>query len=307
MKIKIKLEDIKIQFQKAFKIICYDIIINFLKLYIYTCNIEVTDLWRQICEGIINPLLEMKRNRKEEFDDENYLFLTYNLKIQPEMEMDPSIEDKITSKNVTKICINSHITGYNIKRYSRNVLVFTDIADSTSIWNYFAEDMEKALAIHDNCVFELVKKYNGNAITNEGDAFLIAFENVINAISFSFDLQDALQKTKWPEKIISHSLLNKKSFDNLGLKVRIVITYGYLDKLITPQGAYYKGNHVERIKELSSEIKNFDIYICGCVEKSINISNDRIGSIYDYIYQYYYDTEISYKINIGCNFHYSKM
>ncbi|KAF7683184.1 Adenylate cyclase [Astathelohania contejeani] len=209
----------------------------------------------------------------------------------------------ILTDNLTKYIYKNEITiefneflfknlhGYSsIPTYSEKVLVFTDIVNSSSMWNFNEKDMRKSLRLHDECVYNLMKDCDGRIITNEGDAFLIAFENSFSAISFSIKLHLSLERIKWPRGILMHNSCLKLKFN--GLRVRQVVTYGFLEKFVTLHGnEFYGGYHLDKIKKLSDKIRHIDLYICKCV----NLAPADDKDIFEYINQKGNGINISYQ------------
>ena len=61
-------------------------------------------------------------------------------------------------------------------------LVFTDVESSTSIWENKPEAMAFALSLHDAMFRRLIQKHRGYEVKTEGDAFMIAFASVVDAL-----------------------------------------------------------------------------------------------------------------------------
>ncbi|KAK9864492.1 hypothetical protein WJX84_005112 [Apatococcus fuscideae] len=83
-------------------------------------------------------------------------------------------------------------------------LVMTDVQGSTELWECFPGDMAKALDMHDNLVRKVLKLFSGHEVTTEGDAFILAFHEALDAINFCVNLQQALLEVPWPENILSN-------------------------------------------------------------------------------------------------------
>ena len=81
-------------------------------------------------------------------------------------------------------------------------LCFTDLQDSTKLWEAFPHVMSTVIAIHDECMRTLLAAHRGYEVKTEGDAFMISFETVRNAVAFAAALQPALLRCKWPPEIL---------------------------------------------------------------------------------------------------------
>eukprot|EP01063_Lacrimia_lanifica_P011819 TRINITY_DN18506_c0_g1_i1.p1 TRINITY_DN18506_c0_g1~~TRINITY_DN18506_c0_g1_i1.p1 ORF type:complete len:748 (+),score=145.19 TRINITY_DN18506_c0_g1_i1:97-2244(+) len=77
-------------------------------------------------------------------------------------------------------------------------LVSTDIQDSTMLWERIPESMPRILYEHDAIMRASVAKYNGFVSKTEGDAFLIAFRSVPEAVLHCKEVQATLRDRTWP-------------------------------------------------------------------------------------------------------------
>lgn len=106
-------------------------------------------------------------------------------------------------------------------------LVFTDIEGSTSLWEQNPSVMKDALAIHDAILRKCCSEAWGYEITTEGDAFIVAFHDPVDAISFALKTQKELYWADWPQKLLSLSQASDDPQKSLrGLRVRIGIHHG---------------------------------------------------------------------------------
>jgi len=64
--------------------------------------------------------------------------------------------------------------------------------------------MEQALSIHNKIFRSNMKKYHGYEVKTEGDAFMIAFANVIDAVKYCIQIQYLLLKADWPEALFNN-------------------------------------------------------------------------------------------------------
>lgn len=81
-------------------------------------------------------------------------------------------------------------------------IVFTDIVKSTAIWEKDSNAMGEAMSIHDDLIRKLTKAYSGYEVKQNGDGFMIAFQDAIPALKFCLSLQLQLQDQKWPEELL---------------------------------------------------------------------------------------------------------
>ncbi|KAJ9465453.1 Adenylate cyclase [Diplonema papillatum] len=79
--------------------------------------------------------------------------------------------------------------------------VFTDIENSTALWEKSARDMDSALEMHNEIMREAIKSTGGYEVKTIGDAFMVAFEQPVQALQFCFEAQQGLFQAKWPSDL----------------------------------------------------------------------------------------------------------
>ena len=132
----------------------------------------------------------------------------------------------------------------------RIAMVFTDIQDSTALWETDAAHMRLMLAEHDTFMRALIHKYNGYEVKTEGDAFFVAFSDPDNAILWALEVQSGLLALDWPMEsdmmcIPSCEPVSKPGSTQLlwqGYRVRCGIHYGTPDVIFRTdimRGDYY--------------------------------------------------------------------
>lgn len=110
--------------------------------------------------------------------------------------------------------------------------VFTDIIDSTNLWDYNEQAMEQAIIMHDTIIRAELVRSNGYEVKTLGDGFLASFFDPESALQFCLAAQKTLQATQWPPEIFDYGLqsaywagesdLNRRR----GLQVRMGIHFG---------------------------------------------------------------------------------
>lgn len=76
--------------------------------------------------------------------------------------------------------------------------LFTDIEDSTGLWQREADGMREAMIVHDACLHGAVEARGGEVFKTVGDAFCVAFESVADALLGAADAQLALKGGSFP-------------------------------------------------------------------------------------------------------------
>ncbi|EFC43158.1 predicted protein [Naegleria gruberi] len=94
-------------------------------------------------------------------------------------------------------------------------IVFTDIQQSTKLWNAFPEEMKIALELHNQLLRRLLDEYEGYECKSQGDGLMVAFRDPINALKWMLRSQVELMKLDWPEHLMDQEHA-KFEVDNVG-------------------------------------------------------------------------------------------
>ncbi|EON61667.1 hypothetical protein W97_00883 [Coniosporium apollinis CBS 100218] len=110
-------------------------------------------------------------------------------------------------------------------------IVFTDIKESTALWETLPGPMERATEMHNRVIRDTISLYGGYEVKVIGDAFMIAFPTAASALLWCMKVQEQLLRTEWPPEILEHTH-GKEIRDNngeiifCGLSVRMGIHWG---------------------------------------------------------------------------------
>ncbi|KAI4596457.1 cysteinyl-tRNA synthetase [Pestalotiopsis sp. 9143b] len=110
-------------------------------------------------------------------------------------------------------------------------IVFTDIKNSTNLWEMYPSAMRSAIKLHNEVMRRQLRRIGGYEVKTEGDAFMVSFPTATSALLWCFAIQTELLKVDWPAEILN-SVTCQDVFDkenNLifkGLSVRMGIHYG---------------------------------------------------------------------------------
>lgn len=110
-------------------------------------------------------------------------------------------------------------------------IVFTDIKNSTFLWELFPNAMRTAIKTHNDIMRRLLRIYGGYEVKTEGDAFMVAFPTPISALVWCLSVQLKLLDAQWPEEITSIQggcLVTDKNGNKIyqGLSVRMGVHWG---------------------------------------------------------------------------------
>ncbi|CDH14756.1 related to Adenylate cyclase [Zygosaccharomyces bailii ISA1307] len=110
-------------------------------------------------------------------------------------------------------------------------IVFTDIKNSTFLWEMFPNAMRTAIKTHNDIMRRLLRIYGGYEVKTEGDAFMVAFPTPISALVWCMSVQLKFLDAQWPEEITSIQdgcLVIDKQGNKIyqGLSVRMGVHWG---------------------------------------------------------------------------------
>ncbi|KAK9322716.1 phosphatase 2C-domain-containing protein [Lipomyces orientalis] len=110
-------------------------------------------------------------------------------------------------------------------------MVFTDIKNSTLLWETYPIAMRSAIKIHNSIMRRQLRIVGGYEVKTEGDAFMVCFPTAAAAMVWCFSVQSQLLVAEWPSEITS-SIDGAEVVDEhnnviyRGLSVRMGIHWG---------------------------------------------------------------------------------
>jgi adenylate cyclase len=110
-------------------------------------------------------------------------------------------------------------------------IVFTDIKNSTALWEILPIAMRSSIQIHNELCRRQLRLIGGYEVKTEGDAFMVSFPTVTSALLWCFSCQSHLLECSWPTEILDtvHCQERLDSDGNTiyrGLSVRMGIHWG---------------------------------------------------------------------------------
>ena len=110
-------------------------------------------------------------------------------------------------------------------------IVFTDIKNSTALWESCDLAMRSAIKIHNQTMRRHLRLVGGYEVKTEGDAFMVCFPTATSALLWCFNVQQALIDAPWPSEILNsvHCQEIKDTDENVifrGLSVRMGMHWG---------------------------------------------------------------------------------
>ena len=125
--------------------------------------------------------------------------------ISPNMSTSTSVTTK--SKPISK---DHHVADQGLSRLVKEIdpptgevtLVFTDIKDSTTLWELYPAPMRVALRMHDAIMRRSLRRIGGYEVKNDGDSFMASFPNIQTALKWTCSVQKELLEADWPQEIV---------------------------------------------------------------------------------------------------------
>jgi len=110
-------------------------------------------------------------------------------------------------------------------------ICFTDIKNSTILWDKFAPAMRTAIQTHNQIMRRQLQIHGGYEVKTEGDAFMVSFPTATSALLWCFAVQLGLLNVDWPAEVltgVSTDIMTDKDDTVIfkGLSVRMGIHYG---------------------------------------------------------------------------------
>ncbi|CDK25685.1 unnamed protein product [Kuraishia capsulata CBS 1993] len=139
-------------------------------------------------------------------------------------------------------------------------MVFTDIKNSTLLWDTYPVAMRSAIKVHNSIMRRQLRIVGGYEVKTEGDAFMVSFPTVTSALMWCFSVQSNLLTTpEWPAEILAseHGSEIKDKHGNVvfrGLSVRMGINWGspVSERDIVTKRMDYFGPMVNRASRVSA-------------------------------------------------------
>lgn len=134
---------------------------------------------------------------------------------------------RFTTKSAKK---NRHVSLSRDPPEGELIIVFSDIENSTLLWEK-CPDMQKVLEMHDEILRNSIILNKGYEIKTEGDSFIVAFDNVDEAIDWCIIIQESLIQVSWPDSLhmiheTSQVYVENKKYIFSGPRVRMGMHVG---------------------------------------------------------------------------------
>ena len=129
------------------------------------------------------------------------------------------------------------------------MILFTDIAKSTHLWNSNDVAMRRAVDLHHHAVRKVIARHGAYEVKTIGDSFMIACHTAEEAMRVATDIHVAMMNQPWPEEIIDLAgvVVNNEGvvlFEGLRVCIGVEITQPFVVFDDVSKGYDYYGNGV---------------------------------------------------------------
>jgi len=137
-------------------------------------------------------------------------------------------------------------------------IMFTDVQNSTKLWNTNKKAMEKAIDAHHTTIRDIVSKHDGYEVKTIGDSFMVAHDDPTVLLRIALECQKKLLTVAWPDEILQFedaSMLQEGTkLIFRGLRIRVGLHYGEANHLYdeVAKGYDYYGDTVNCAARLES-------------------------------------------------------
>ena len=147
-------------------------------------------------------------------------------------------------------------------------LIFTDIKNSTMLWETYPETMRSAIKSHNEVMRRQLRNIGGYEVKTEGDAFMVSFPTATSALLWCFVVQQHLLEVDWPPEILN-SVHCQEVYDAdetiiyRGLSVRMGMHWGNPVSELDPvtRRMDYFGPMVNRSARISGAADGGEIFV----------------------------------------------
>jgi adenylate cyclase len=166
-------------------------------------------------------------------------------------------------------------------------MVFTDIKNSTMLWELHPVAMRSAIKIHNVIMRRQLRIIGGYEVKTEGDAFIVSFPTITLALQWCFAVQTNLLSADWPSEILEsehgNEVYHPERGDLLhrGLSVRMGCHWGNPVCEIDPitRRMDYFGPMMNRTSRISAVADGGQITISADVEAELRALEQLADSV----------------------------
>lgn len=181
-------------------------------------------------------------------------------------------------------------------------LVFTDIKNSTLLWDAYPVAMRSAIKLHNTIMRRQLRIVGGYEVKTEGDSFMVSFPTPTSALLWCFNVQNQLLNEDWPTEVLETNECcevtdNAGNIIYRGLSVRMGIHWGSpvceLD-MVTRRMDYF-GPMVNRTSRIESSADGGQIAVSSDFLRELK----QLFKLHDEIQSKKLTLEDAYEGNVG--------
>lgn len=163
--------------------------------------------------------------------------------------------------------------------------VQTDVFEGDSLWDKAPNEMLQAIGLHNNLIRSNLKTYDGYEVHFKDNGFLVAFEDLENAVNWCVATQVALLHITWPAKLLSIPAAAEERDSTgrvvwKGLRVRMAVHSGVPESDTDPATGRttYAGAVVDRVRKiLHTAPKEVSIAASGAIVDQLTTKSARFS------------------------------
>jgi len=165
-------------------------------------------------------------------------------------------------------------------------IVFTDIRESTRLWEKDPNAMRAANKLHNQIIHRLLRHHRGYEVKNAGDAFMVTFEHVSDALKWCRSVQVQLLEAEWPQEILNSPICAPTYHANnpdlllyRGLSVRMGIHFGMAicEQDIVTRRMDYFGVEVITASRICDAALGGQLIVTGTIRRMAEASGEDLG------------------------------
>lgn len=172
--------------------------------------------------------------------DDSLIVMVIGLKQRRSTEHQPAQVDPLMSRRRR---IREDIQDSTLARLPKEIdpptgslaMVFTDIRDSTVLWETLTAPMRVAKKMHHMIMRRSLRNIGGYEVKTEGDAFMVAFPDAAKAVRWCLNVQQELLDADWPPELLRSPICGAQKSPlsgrllYKGISVRMGIHFGEME------------------------------------------------------------------------------
>ncbi|EFC37436.1 predicted protein [Naegleria gruberi] len=144
----------------------------------------------------------------------------------------------IIAISIAYVCISrSESNTKNAPKTGNICCCFTDIQNSTVLWEKCEKGMREGLKLHNDVLRNQLNLFKGFEVKTQGDCFYVVFKDPLDGIDWAMSCQHELMSIAWPSELLQmydcRTEFNNETKEIVwnGIRVRMGLHFGYAEKI----------------------------------------------------------------------------